>query len=271
MSRVVLTTGANSGIGLATALEVARRGHVSVATVRSEARAVDLKELAVDAGVDLEIVLLDVTDAEQCEEVIERVRPDALVNNAGFGLTAPMESVGDEDARRVLETMLIGPMRLARLAVPTMRARGRGRIVNVSSILGRVSMPLTGWYQAAKHGLEAASDALRVELARDGIAVTLVEPGFVRTSLLDGLAQDARRFEHHGYDRAYQRAASALGLARPAMGEPDDVARVIAGTIDARAPKARCTVGLDARWLDATNGLVPTAVRDRIARVGTGL
>ena len=175
--QTVLTTGANSGIGLATVLELARRGFRSVGSVRSEEKARALERAAAEAGVEVGTVLLDVTDASRCARVIDELRPWGLVNNAGYSLNGAVEDVSDEEARHLLETMVLAPMRLARLALAHMRDAGGGRIVNVSSIYGRTTTPLTGWYQGAKHALEAVSDALRVEVAGDGIGVILIEPG----------------------------------------------------------------------------------------------
>ena len=124
-----------------------------------------------------------------------------LINNAGYTNFGAIEDVGDHDARHQLETMLVAPMRLARLALPAMRAAGGGRIVNVSSIYGRTTTPLSGWYQAAKHGLEAASDALRMEVAGDGISVVLVEPGGFRTGIWAELESDVDGHEESLYGR----------------------------------------------------------------------
>jgi NAD(P)-dependent dehydrogenase (short-subunit alcohol dehydrogenase family) len=162
----VLVTGANSGLGLATTIEVARRGYQAVGSVRSEAKAEVLHAAAAEAGVEVDHVLLDVTDAARCEAVLKEVGPlYGLVNNAGGGGTGAVEDVDDDEVRTTLEAMLIAPIRLARLALPAMRMQGTGRIVNISSIFGRASTPLTGWYQAAKQGLEGVSDALRMEVA----------------------------------------------------------------------------------------------------------
>ena len=127
--RTVLTTGANSGIGLATTLELARRGHRSVGSVRSEAKAEVVRAAAAEAGVDVDTVLLDVTDAEQCEHVIDELGTDlfGLVNNAGYALTGAIEDISDDEARHLFETMVFAPMRLSRLALPAMRGNGRGR------------------------------------------------------------------------------------------------------------------------------------------------
>src|SRR5579862_5728737 len=149
--RVVLTTGANSGIGLATVVELARRGFRSVGTVRSRAKARRVAEAAKEAGVSVETALLDVTDADGCAEVVDRFRPWGLVNNAGFSVTGALEDIGDDEARQALETMVVAPVRLARLALPAMRDAGQGRIVNISSIYGLTTTPLTGWYQGCKH------------------------------------------------------------------------------------------------------------------------
>src|SRR3954467_14192444 len=166
MTQTVLTTGANSGIGLACALEVARKGYRSVGSVRSESKAEVVHKAAADAGVEVETVLLDVTDAARCEAVIDEIGPlYGLVNNAGYGVTGAVEDVPDEEARAVLETMVLAPMRLARLALPAMRETHSGRIVNVSSIMGRTTVPFAGWYAASKHALEAVTDALRNEVA----------------------------------------------------------------------------------------------------------
>ena len=113
-ARTVLTTGANSGIGLATVLEVARRGLRSVGTVRSQSKAAVVHEAATAAGVTVETVMLDVTDAAGCARVINEVRPYALVNNAGYSVTGSIEDVGDDEARVAFETMVLAPMRLAR-------------------------------------------------------------------------------------------------------------------------------------------------------------
>src|SRR5205807_2525086 len=120
----VLVTGANSGIGLATVLEAARRGFHVVGSVRSDEKAVVVEKAAADAGVSVETGLLDVTDADRCAEVIERVQPWGLVNNAGYSGTGAVEDVPDDEVRDQLEAMVIAPMRLARLSIPAMRSAG---------------------------------------------------------------------------------------------------------------------------------------------------
>ena len=273
--RVVLTTGANSGIGLATAIEAARRGMVSVGSVRSDTKAKALRQAAEDAGVEVDTVLLDVTDAEACaravDEVVERHGTlSALVNNAGYALTGAVEEVDDDDARHLLETMVVAPARLARLAIPVMRAGGGGSIVNVSSIYGRTTTPLSGWYQAAKHALEGLSDALRMEVAGDGIHVVLVEPGGFRTGIWDEF-DDEPGGAGTRYERAHERTRQLVRLSEPIMGDPATCARVILRAIESRSPRARYLVGVDAMLLATASQLAPTAVKDRLTRLVLGL
>jgi NAD(P)-dependent dehydrogenase (short-subunit alcohol dehydrogenase family) len=274
--KVVLTTGASSGIGRATAVELARRGHVSVGSVRSQAKADALAKMAADLGVAVDTVLLDVTDAGGCAAAIDEVvgrheRLDAVVNNAGFGLSKAVEDVDDDEARQLLETMLVAPARLARLALPHLRAGGGGHIVNVSSIYGRTTTPLSGWYQAAKHGLEALSDALRVELAGEGIHVVLIEPGAFKTEIWHDVEAATDDQPPTRYSTAYSRTQRGLQLAEPVMGDPATCARVIAGAIESSGPRARYLVGIDAHLLAAVERLTPTMVKDRVARLVLGL
>ncbi len=270
--RTVLTTGANSGLGLATVLEVARRGYRSVGSVRSPAKARMVEDAARTCGVGVETVLLDVTDAGACAEVVGRLGPLwGLVNNAGYGGVGAVEDVSDDEARARLEAMVIAPVRLARLALPGMRTRGGGRIVNVSSIYGRTTTPLSGWYQAAKHALEAVSDALRVEVARDRIAVVLIEPGGFRTGIWDDMARDVQRRAGSRYAAAYRRSLELQRAAGPRMGDPARVARVIARALDVRAPRARYLVGTDAQALALGERLPLTAFKDRVSRLTLGL
>jgi NAD(P)-dependent dehydrogenase (short-subunit alcohol dehydrogenase family) len=162
-------------------------------------------------------------------------------------------------------------MRLARLALPGMRDDGRGRIVNVSSIFGRTTTPLTGWYQATKHALEAASDALRMEVAGDGIQVVLVQPGGFTTSIWDGNEQDIARHADSRFADAYQREMRLTRLAQPFMGDPQQVAALIGRVLDARWNRARYLIGADAHAAAVLEQFTPTALKDRITRFGFGL
>ena len=270
-TRTVLTTGANSGIGLATVIELARRGFRSIGSVRSEEKAETVAKAAAEAGVHVETILLDVADAEQCERAMTGLELYGLVNNAGYGVIGAIEDVSDEEARSLLETMVIAPMRLARLALPFMREQQAGRIVNISSIAGRTTAPFAGWYQAAKHALEAATDALRIETAGAGIKVVLVEPGGFKTNIWEDTQRDVQKRAGSSFDAAYQRSLRMTELTQPLMGNPDRCAKVIAGAVAGRLPRARYLVGLDAQALNVMDTLTPTPIKDRVIRFGLGI
>lgn len=270
--RAVLTTGANSGIGLETVLEVARRGFRSIGSVRSEAKAEVVHQAAADAGVQVETVLLDVSDAARCHEVVATIDGlYGLVNNAGYSGSGAIEDVDDDDVRQQLEVMLVAPMRLARLALPALRTGGGGRIVNISSIYGRTTTPLTGWYQAAKHGLEAASDAMRMEVAGDGVKVVLVEPGGFRTGIWDEFEADVESHAGSRYEASYRRALTVTKLSQPVMGHPRRVAKAVGTALTTPIPRARYLVGHDAQAMARMMPLVPTFLKDRVTRAVMGL
>jgi short-subunit dehydrogenase len=225
---------------------------------------------AAEAGVEVETALLDVTDESTGATVVDEYRPDALVNNAGFSITGAVEDVTDDEARFAFETMVLAPMRLARLSAPHMRERGWGRIVNVSSIYGRTSTPLTGWYQGCKQALEGLSDALRMELARDDIKVVLVEPGGVKTGIWAETEREVAKRAGSRFDPNYARTLTSARLWQPVMAAPDNCANVIVDVIEGN-PRARYLVGVDAQALGLAEMIVPTFVRDRITRFTLGL
>jgi NAD(P)-dependent dehydrogenase (short-subunit alcohol dehydrogenase family) len=272
-AQTVLTTGANSGIGLATVLELARRGFRSVGSVRSQAKAKVVHAAAAGAGVEVDTVLLDVTDPAQCGAVVESLAPlYGLVNNAGYALTGAIEDVGDDEARQLFETMVHAPVRLVRLALPGLREQ-RGRIVNISSIAGLATAPFAGHYTGAKHALEALSDALRMEVAGDGVKVVLVEPGGFKTGIWDEFERDIDRREAGGtrHGPAYRRSLQAQRLLAPIMGSPEGCAKVIAGALTTSMPRSRYLVGVDAQLMLVAQRLTPSFVKDRVVRFGLGL
>lgn len=271
MSRTVLTTGANSGIGLATVIEVARRGFHSVGGVRTEAKARVVREAAKDAGVTVETVILDVNSATNCRAVIKDLKPFGLVNNAGFPAAGAVEDVPDKEVREVLETMVVAPIRLARLALPHMRAAGEGRVINMSSIYGITTTPLSGWYQACKHALEGVSDALRMEVAADGIRVILIEPGGFKTGIWEQNDAALAQRRDTRYRKAYERVSTGTQISQPLMGNPRRVAKVVVKALSAHNPNARYLVGYDAMMLALIDRVTPTAVKDRVSRLTLGL
>jgi NAD(P)-dependent dehydrogenase (short-subunit alcohol dehydrogenase family) len=270
-------TGANSGIGKATALELAAHGYDVIGTARSQDKAQVLIDEAAERNVKLRTALLDVADAESTEKGFAEIAaltdggPWAVINNAGFALSGAIEDVPDEDARYQLEVNLIAPMRIARLVLPAMRERGDGRIVNVSSIAGRVSTPMTGWYCASKFGLEAATDALRVEVEPFGVRVILIEPGGFGTGIWAEGQSRLPQEEGSVYAAAYARAHTASARAGALFPDPVWVARVIRLALANPVPLARYLVGADAFGLFLGQKLAPTVIGDYVKSFSAGL
>ena len=190
-NRAALITGASSGIGEATALQLLAAGY----TVFGAARRVDRMAALAKAGV--QVLAMDVTDdasmADGVRNILEQTgRVDVLVNNAGFGSYGALEDVPMDDARYQFEVNLFGLARLTQLVLPTMRRQRSGRIINISSVGGKIYEPLGGWYHATKFAVEGLSDSLRLELAPFGIQVVVIEPGAIRTEW-GGIAADNLR------------------------------------------------------------------------------
>ncbi|MBN1912529.1 MAG: SDR family oxidoreductase [Pirellulales bacterium] len=197
-SRSVLITGASSGLGLACAVELDRLGWHVFAGVRREE---DGQALVKQASNRLTPVMLDVTDtasiaaaAAQIEGTVGQVGLDGLVNNAGIGVAGPLETIPLERMRLQLEVNVLGPVAVTQAVLPLLR-KARGRLVNMSSVSGRLAIPCLGPYCASKFALEALSDSLRVELSRWGIAVCLVEPASVVSKIWDKALADIERLE----------------------------------------------------------------------------
>jgi Short-chain dehydrogenases of various substrate specificities len=185
-NQVVLITGASAGIGEAVALEAAKRGARLVLAARREGLLRNVKDLVESRGAEALVVPTDMADTAQVEALAQKAldhfgRVDILVNNAGYGQMGPVEEVDVAAMRRQFEVNVFGLHALTRALLPQMRERGSGRILNLSSVAGQMSMPFSGVYSATKFAVEALSDALRVEVAPFGIKVIVIEPGPVAT------------------------------------------------------------------------------------------
>jgi NAD(P)-dependent dehydrogenase (short-subunit alcohol dehydrogenase family) len=234
-SQVVLVTGASSGIGAACAERLAADGHRVFGTTRSAPP-------ARPAGI--EWLALDVRDDDSVARAVARVlgaagRIDVLVNNAGSGIAGAVEDTTPADLLRQLDTNLLGPLRLVRAVAPHMRERGRGRIVQISSLAGRIGVPFQAAYAASKFALEGLSESLALELRPFGIDVVLVQPGDVRSGF--GAARtwtEAARANPLYRERA-ARAVGAMERAERTGPPPERVARLVARIVAARRPRLR--------------------------------
>ncbi len=273
MPKSVLVTGANSGIGLVTVLELAAAGYDVVGTVRSASKAEVVQRAAAERGVVVRTVQMDVDDEDSCREAIGGLGELwAVVNNAGYAQSGAVEDVSDAEARAQLETNVVAPVRIARLVLPGMRARGEGRIVNVSSVAGRLSTPLMGWYCASKHALEAVTDALRMEVEPDGVRVVLVEPGMFGTDIWSAAKEGGFPAPSSArYAAAYARAEAVSNRGADRLPDPVWVARTIRVALANPVPLARYVVGADAVGGILAETLAPTVVTDYVKAVSSGL
>jgi NAD(P)-dependent dehydrogenase (short-subunit alcohol dehydrogenase family) len=241
----VLVTGASSGIGKASAVELAARGHDVFAAAR---RTGELEDLA-RAHERINPVPMDVTDAESVRAAAGRIDElsaghgvDVLVNSAGYALGGPVEALSGAAVEHQFQTNVFGLLDVTRAFLPQMRERRSGRIINVSSVVGRVVFPGMGVYSATKFALEAISDALRMELAPFGISVVLIEPGFVKTDIGDASARQTADFAiaAAGYEELISKTTEFVAKQVADNGiPPERVARQIADAAAASRPKAR--------------------------------
>ncbi|GAA4385478.1 oxidoreductase [Agromyces bauzanensis] len=266
--QVALVTGASSGIGEQTALELLRHGFV----VYGAARRADRMAAIVGAGGHA--IAMDVTDDASMRAGVEQIlaahgRIDVLVNNAGYGSYGALEDVPIDEARRQFEVNVFGLARLTQLVLPGMRARRSGTIVNISSIGGRIYEPLGAWYHATKFAVEGLSDSLRVELEPHGIRVVVIQPGAIRT---EWSAISRRSAIERSGSTAYAAQARALVRALEAADrstgatEPHVVAATIAKAAGARRPRTRYATPLSAKVIVGLRRVLPDRAVDRVIR-----
>lgn len=250
-SKVILITGASAGMGLETACALAREGHIVYGVARRVERMQALK------SVGGRPMALDVTDETQVRAVVEHIlqevgRIDVLINNAGFGLYGAVEDIPLSEARYQFEVNLFGVAALTRAVLPSMRAQKKGRIVNITSMGGKIYTPLGAWYHASKHALEGFSDCLRLETEPFGIEVVIIEPGMIATEFGDVLTGPMLERSGNG---PYAPMAHAVAQAVRASAKNNGsspasvVVEAITTALRASRPKTRYVIGKLARPL----------------------
>jgi NAD(P)-dependent dehydrogenase (short-subunit alcohol dehydrogenase family) len=269
-SRPVLITGCSTGIGRATAERLGDDGWNVHATARRPESIEDL------AGRGCKTHALDVTDERSMESAVEEVEKDgpigALINNAGYSQSGAIETIPMSSVRRQFETNVFGLMRMCQLVLPGMRGAGSGRIVNLSSMGGKLTFPGGGVYHATKHAVEALSDALRFEVRGFGVDVVVIEPGLIVTEFGETAAGSLAEVEEHGpYAKFNSDVAKATAnaytgpMARFGAG-PEAVAGKIAKALTARRPSTRYKVTPSATVMLGTRRLVTDRMWDRMMR-----
>jgi len=253
MGNITLITGAASGMGRKTALLLAKKGHGVFAGVRKEEDGKALQAEARAQGATLNTIKLDVTDTKSVQKAVEEVlakkgRIDNLVNNAGFGVLATVEEATDEEMTRQFDVNVFGVLRMCRAVLPAMRAQRHGVIVNISSFLGRMGLPLITHYNASKYAVEAITDSLRYEVGNFGIRVHSVMPGLFGTNFVrKGLVANAKTTSS---DSPYAKLVSHMVpiVAEKINNGPDPVAvaEAVARVIEDSSSPIRVPVGAEA-------------------------
>jgi NAD(P)-dependent dehydrogenase (short-subunit alcohol dehydrogenase family) len=259
--RVAVVTGSSSGIGFETALLLARSGFHTYATMRNLEKSKNITEIANTEKLPLRVVQLDVNDDISVKDAIDKIvgaaaaenkRIDILVNNAGYGLFGPLEDTSIEEIKAQFETNFFGVIRVTQQVLPVMRKQnsGGGTIVNVSSVGGRIGIPILSAYQSTKFALEGLSESMSYELEPFGIRVVIIEPGFVRTNIINSSTSAEKALDPKSpYFPLMQKVKNhfkSMMENASSSSPPEEVAKVILQAITSENPQLRYTVGNDA-------------------------
>ena len=266
-SKIVLITGATSGIGRTTALHLAKLGHHVIASGRKMPELESLKKEALPGKLD--IVGLDVTSSVSIDAAVQAVAkltggkgPDVLVNNAGFGVLGPTAEISDAEMRRQYDTNVFGLMAVTRAFLPKMLERRAGRVINVSSVGGRMTLPFFGVYNSTKYAVESLSDALRYELRPFGIDVALIEPGVIRTNFESTAVGNLGAMRDGAYGQAFAKYEEMSKMADKFASNPIVIAKAIARAVKARRASARYVAPRTTNFVLWFQAIAPTFVWD---------
>ncbi|WP_115708998.1 SDR family NAD(P)-dependent oxidoreductase [Legionella sainthelensi] len=268
--KIILITGCSSGIGFDAAFALKKRGHRVIGSCRKEE---DVEKLL---SIGLEAVQLDVSDSSSIRNAFAKVlaktegRIDVLINNAGYGQAGALEDITREVLRTQFETNVFGLVELTNLAIPVMRKQGHGRIINISSILGIISMPFRGAYNASKYAVEGISDTLRLELQSSGIDVITVEPGPIESRFRDNCVDSSLNYiekQHSYFSKQYERMLEEFKQKKSASiftKQPDAVIKKLHHAIESKRPKAKYPVTIPSYLMILLKRILTTKMLDKI-------
>ena len=249
MKKVILITGASSGIGKDTAISLIKHGHV----VYGAARRLEMMQDIIQAGGHA--IKMDILKERNIDDVVNQIikeqnRIDVLINNAGYGLWGAVETISIDDAKRQFDVNIFGLAYLTKKIIPTMRKQKSGKIINMSSMGGKVYTPFGAWYHATKYALEGWSDCLRIELKSFGIDVILIEPGVIKTEfqdvMMDSTVERSIGTPYEKKLKALEKATQEM-YARGIGSPPSTITKLIIKAINSHNPKRRYVGGLFAK------------------------
>ena len=251
MEKVAVVTGASSGIGFETALALAREGYHTYATMRDTTKSDKIKELGQKDGLKISVLELDVDNDDSVKVTIKKIldekqRIDVLVNNAGWGLWGCVEDVSVDEFKTQFETNFFSVIRLIQEVGPTMRKQGSGKIINISSVAGRIGFPASPAYISSKFALEGLSESLRLEMAPFGVDVIIIEPGVIKTNFLNPVKLAKKSESDTAYRDITTKVVSGVKMMAEMGTPPKEVADIIVKSINDDKSLPRYIVGNDA-------------------------
>ena len=263
--KVAIVTGSSSGIGLSTAIMLARNNFYTYASMRNTSKANTIMEIAKKENLPLQAIQLNVTDDRSVKDAVNKVLDekktiDVLVNNAGYGLIGCVEDLSIEEIKAQFETNLFGVIRVTQAVLPVMRKQKNGVIINVSSIAGRVAFPVSNAYASTKFALEGLSESMRYEVEQFGIKVVLIEPGVITTNFVSAMVMPRKvREQNSPYAQFMQKVNDGFKSKRQNATDSEEVAKVILKAVTAENPEPRYLVGNDAiAWIEARKKMSDT-------------